>query len=81
MLQKKRLVNFVDKATETIQNKIHKGKKKKDLKKINAASISCEVTPRSLIYMYSESLKEYRGKTKKISEEIMATNFLKSMKK
>ena len=80
MLQKKRLVNFVDKATETIQNKIHK-EKKKDLKKINAASISCEVTPRSLIYMYSESLKEYRGKTKKISEEIMATNFLKSMKK
>jgi len=81
MLQKKRLVNFVDRATETIQNKIHKGKKKR-LKKINTASMSCEITPRSLIYIYSESLKEYRGETKKkISEEIMATNFPKSMKK
>ena len=44
--------------------------------------MSCEITPRSLIYIYSESLKEYRGETKKkISEEIMATNFPKSMKK
>ena len=43
--------------------------------------MSCEITPRSLIYMYSEPLKEYRGETKKISEEIMATNFPKSMKK
>ena len=31
MLQKKRLMNFVDKARETIQNKTHK-RKKKDLK-------------------------------------------------
>lgn len=42
--------------------------------------MSCETTLSSLIYMYLESLKKYRGETKKICEEIMATIFPRLMR-
>lgn len=49
---------------------------------IHAVQISPDVSAAEKGHFISESLKEYRGETKKkISEEIMATNFPKSMKK